>query len=366
MRKIRVHLNNRSYDIVIGHHAVERCAGLLKRLDIGRDAVVITNRRLMRLYGKRLKLALGGPDVFKVRFWTVPDSERAKSAEVSMRLLNKIAAFDTRKDIFIIAFGGGVIGDLAGFVAAVYKRGIPYVQIPTTLLAQVDSSIGGKVAIDLPVAKNMVGAFYQPKLVISDTSLLESLSVQQIRNGLAEVIKYGTIKDSALFRFLEDNYAQILRGDKKALSHIVATSIGIKARVIEKDEFDKKGIRIILNYGHTLGHAIEAASSYSGRYSHGEAIAIGMVAAAKISVKMGIGKRDMLSRIERLVTCCGLPTSVKDVRYSDIYKAHLHDKKFTNTKNRFVVPVKIGEIKTLEGVSDGIVREIVRGLAPNS
>ena len=355
----KVHLKDRSYDIVIGDGLLKKVGGILKKLDIGQDAVVITNERLLRLYRRPLEKSLTEGKL-TVHFETVPDSEKAKSATIATRLIDRISKHDKSKSIFIIAFGGGVVGDLAGFVAAVYKRGIPYIQIPTTLLAQVDSAIGGKVAIDLSVAKNMVGAFYQPKIVISDVSVLKSLSTKQVRNGLAEIIKYGIIEDAGLFSFLEANYAKILKRDRNALEHVIERSARIKAGFVERDELDKKGIRAILNYGHTIGHAIEAATRYSGRYSHGEAIAIGMIVAARISQRLGLMHQAPADRIERLINSTGLPTKIEGLRFEDIYESHLHDKKFSRKKNRFVLPARIGKASVVEDVSDSAIRSVLK------
>ncbi len=205
MNRIRVPLGERSYEILVGDGLIKNCGKIFKKLDIGRDAVVITNSRLLRLYKKIITRTLK-ENGLTARFELVPDSEKAKSIPVATTLLNRLSRYDLHRRIFIIALGGGVVGDLAGFVASVYKRGVPYVQIPTTLLAQVDSSIGGKVAVDLSVGKNLVGSFYQPKVIIADVSAINTLSPRQVRNGLAEIIKYGIIGDAGLFRFLESNF----------------------------------------------------------------------------------------------------------------------------------------------------------------
>lgn len=359
MIKIKVHLRDRSYDIVIGDGLLKKAGAILKKLNVGRDAVVVTNGRLLRLYGRPLEKSLTKCGL-TVHFEIVPDSEKAKSAAIATRLIDRISKHDKRKSIFIIAFGGGVVGDLAGFVAAVYKRGIPYVQIPTTLLAQVDSSIGGKVAIDLSIAKNMVGAFYQPRIVISDVSVLKSLSTGQVRSGLAEIIKYGIIEDARLFSFLESNYAKILKRDRNALEYVIRRSAGIKAGFVERDELDKKGVRAILNYGHTIGHAIEAASGYSGRYNHGEAIAIGMIIAARLSQKLGLMRQGQADRIERLIKSAGLPARIEGLKFKNIYESHLHDKKFSRKKNRFVLPTGIGRARVIEAVSDSAIRSVIK------
>jgi 3-dehydroquinate synthase len=361
MKKVKVSLGARSYSIVIGRGVLDRSGRAFKSLDIGRDAFVITNARLVGLYGARLRKSLEQSG-FSVRIEKVPDSEKAKSIAVATRILNRMSAYDVGKKLFVIAFGGGVIGDLAGFVASAYKRGIPYAQIPTTLLAQVDSSIGGKAAVDLPVAKNLVGAIYQPKTVLADTSLIGSLPKRQIASGLAEVIKYGVIGDRKLFAFLERNIRKLLNGDGRALEFVVSRCAAIKARIVAKDELDRIGIRAVLNYGHTIGHAVEAASSYSGRYNHGEAVAIGMIAANAMSASLGLMKDAEALRIQALVKKIGLPTAVKGVRLPAIYASHLHDKKFTGATNRFVLPLRIGAVRMVQNVPDRVIRNTLKEL----
>jgi 3-dehydroquinate synthase len=359
MRKIRVRLKERSYDILIGRGLLDDCGAILKRLGIGRDAVCITNSCLFRLYGKPLKRSLEHSG-FTVRFEKVPDSEKAKTDRVANSLIRSISLYDKGKKIFIINLGGGVVGDVGGFVASIYRRGVPYVHIPTTLLAQVDSAIGGKVAIDLPVAKNLVGSFYQPKTVIADTNLIKSLGRRQLTSGLAEVIKYGIIKDKRLFTFLEKNREKIMGFDNSALEYIVVSSAKTKAAVVEKDEFDRTGIRAVLNFGHTIGHAIEAASGYSKRYNHGEAIAIGMVSACKISSAIGMIDNADANRIIDLISMYDLPTYATGISIQKVYASHLHDKKFIRGRNRFILPSRIGSVKIVDGVSDAVVKKVLK------
>lgn len=359
MKKIRVALKGRSYDILIGSGLLEDSGKLIKRLNIGLDAVVVTNKRLLGLYGKELKSSLRKSGI-ATHFELVPGSEKAKSAEVATDLIRKISSYDKNKQIFIIAFGGGVVGDLAGFVAAIYKRGVPYVQVPTTLLAQVDSSIGGKVAIDLPLAKNLAGAFYQPRIVISDVSVIRSLPRREIRAGLSEVIKYGVIKDPALFTYIEKNISKIMSLDGESIEYIVSRSASIKALVVSKDEFDRKGDRAILNFGHTFGHAIESASGYSDNYNHGEAVAVGMIVAARISCHLGLLNETAVERLEALIAKSGLPAAIRGAKLSDIFESHLRDKKFTNKKNRLVLPVRIGRVKIVRGVSEAVIKKILK------
>jgi 3-dehydroquinate synthase len=277
----------------------------------------------------------------------------------ALRLIEQIAAYDVDKKIFIIALGGGVIGDLTGFVAAIYKRGIPYIQVPTTLLAQIDSAIGGKTAIDLKYGKNLVGAFYHPKLVITDTKVLTTLSRRQIQNGLAEAVKYGVIDDASLFKYIETHYARFLKGDAKVLTHIVERCSRIKARVVSADEKETKGIRTILNFGHTVGHAVEAASRY-GQYQHGEAVGLGMRVAAAISCAMGCLKDADADRLNRLITSVGLPQKIEKVKLKDILERMRHDKKFVGSQNRFVLATKIGNVKVVKGIPLDIITAAIQ------
>ena len=331
---------------------------ILRRLSPGKDALVITNRQLFSLYRKAVERPLLSAG-FSVRFEMVPDSEKAKSAASALRLINRIAKYDRKRSLFVLAFGGGVIGDLAGFVSAVYKRGIPYIQIPTTLLAQVDSAIGGKTAIDLPMAKNLVGVFYQPKMVVSDISILETLPARQISNGLAEIIKYGVIKDKRLFEFIEKNYSRILTRDTAALKFVIEWSSRIKAEVVESDELDKKGLRAILNYGHTIGHAIEASSGYSSKYNHGESVAIGMVIAADIAVTAGMMNKSHAERIKGLIGKTGLPVKVTGLSPGRILAAVMHDKKFSGAKTRLVLPVTIGKARVVDGIPYSMIKKAI-------
>lgn len=358
MRKLTVNLGRRSYDIVIGYKVLPEFGRLLRKLKIGSDAVVVTNPYIRKLYGDRLENSLK-EEGFSVRFEEVPDSETSKSDKMCLNLIKRIALYDEQRTLFIIAFGGGVIGDLAGFLASIYKRGIPYVQLPTTLLAQVDSSIGGKVGIDLTYGKNLIGAFYQPRLVFSDISLLKSLNLRQLRSGLAEVIKYGIIQDENLFRYIEKRYSGILKLNENDLIYVVLTSSKIKARIVEEDETDTGGKRMLLNLGHTIGHAIEAASKYA-HYSHGEAIAIGTVCAAQIAKYLGLLSPDSFQRIENLILKVGLPVKIQNVKLTEILKAQLHDKKFIGRKNRFVLPAGIGKAEVRENVPLEMVKKVIK------
>ena len=263
------------------------------------------------------------------------------------------------KKIFIIALGGGVVGDLAGFVAAIYKRGVPYIQVPTTLLAQIDSSIGGKTAIDLETGKNLVGAFYQPSLVFADTKVLKTLSQRQIRNGLAEAIKYGIIGDTKLFAYIEANHQKFLKGDIKVLNFIVRRCAQIKAKIVAADEKETKGLRTVLNFGHTVGHAVEAAGRYD-QYHHGESVGLGMRVAARISVSMGLLAASQELRINQLITSVGLPEKIVGVRLAKILDLMRHDKKFTAGHNRFVLARKIGQVNVVKDIPAKIITQAIQ------
>jgi len=355
MKTIKANLNKRSYNIIVGSNIISSLGRYIKKLGVGSDAYVMTNAAIKNKYGRKLNKSLksGG---FSVRLKLIPDTEKSKSIEMAYSTVRDITQYDKKRRIFIIAFGGGVIGDLAGFIASIYKRGIPYIQVPTTLLAQVDSSIGGKTAVDLAQGKNLVGTFYQPKLVFSDVNLLNSLDARQIKSGLAEVIKYGIIKDAILFNYLERNYKDILTLKQGPLEFIVARCSRIKAKVIQQDEREEKGIRTILNFGHTLGHAIEAGGGFK-RYNHGEAIALGMLAACDISRRLHLINSKAARRIENLIEKIGLPTKIKKVRVANIIKAHYRDKKFIGRKNRFVLIEDIGRTKIVIGIPLKIIKE---------
>lgn len=358
MRTVKLNLKERSYDIVIGNNILDSLGTTINRLNIGNSAYVVTNKFIKNKHGMALSRALSRANL-KFTYRLVADTEESKSMRVSFRLINELARFDKGKRVFIIAFGGGVVGDIAGFLASIYKRGIPYIQVPTTLLAQVDSAIGGKTAVDLIQGKNLVGAFYQPRLVYSDATLLKTLNARQLRCGLAEVVKYGIISDTNLFKYLEKNHASILALREKALEFIVARSSCIKAKIVGKDERETKGLRIILNFGHTIGHAIEAASGYKG-YHHGEAIALGMLVALGISQRLKLLKGAAAERIENLIRVLGLPVKIKRLPLNKIIKAHYRDKKFIGSKNRFVLIEGLGRTKIVENISPDVIKEAVK------
>jgi len=355
MTRVRVALKERSYDILVGKGALGSLGKEALRLKLGDSAYIITNPLIKRLHGKKVEEDLKRSKI-DYRFRLIPDSEKSKSLTQAYRLIEELTRYDKKRKVFIVALGGGVVGDLSGFVASIYKRGIPYVQVPTTLLGQVDSAIGGKTAVDLKTGKNLVGAIYQPKLVCSDTGLLKTLSRRQLQAGLAEVIKYGIIKDPAFFRYLEKNYRNVLGLKSPAIEKIVATCSRIKAGYVSADEKENKGIRTELNFGHTLGHAIEAAGNYSG-YNHGEAVALGMLIAADISRKVGLASERDVKRIGSLIKKAGLPVKIKrGLALKKIIAAYYRDKKFRGRKNRLVLIRSIGKAVVREGIPLGLIK----------
>lgn len=364
MKKIHVGLKDNPYEIIIGCKILSNLGERIKSLQLGSDALVVTHPFLEKLYGKIIAESLRDSG-FSVKFLTVPEGEKSKSFQAAFQTLNQLARYDVFKNVFIVALGGGVIGDLAGFIAAIYKRGIPYVQVPTTLLAQIDSAIGGKTAVDLPVGKNLAGAFYQPRLVFSDAAVLSTLSTRQMRNGLAESVKYGAIDDGKLFQFMEDNYSRLLEKDMKALLFLIERCSQIKAKIVMADEKETKGIRTILNFGHTIGHAIEAAGKFLA-YQHGEAIALGMRIAGEMSHQLESFPQKDLGRLNGLLTGIGLPASIRKIRMPLILRMMRHDKKFKGGETRFVLIQKLGKVVVRENIPSEIIKKTIQKFMGNA
>ncbi|HOX54606.1 MAG TPA: 3-dehydroquinate synthase [Candidatus Omnitrophota bacterium] len=360
MKRIIVKLGQRSYPIIIGYKIFSRIGPALKSIRIGRDAIIITNNFLKRKLGVTLKRNLEKTG-FTVKFEVVPDSEKSKSTLEVFKLVNDIGKYDIKRRIFIIALGGGVVGDLAGFVAAIYKRGISYIQVPTTFLAQIDSAIGGKTAVDLSVGKNLVGAFYQPRMVFTDPALLATLDRRQVRSGMAEAIKYGVIADSKLFEFIEKNHKAILGLNRKVLEFVVYRCSLIKSKVVSLDEKEQRGIRTILNYGHTVGHALETVGGYE-KYNHGEAVGLGMIAAARISGELNLIDKKSCQRIEHVIADAGLPTSAKKINKFRLMSVLYRDKKFVKGLTRFVLPVKIGKVVVREDIPLSVIDKAISSI----
>lgn len=355
MRKVEVALGSKSYQVYIGSGLLAQTGNWLNENGFSGKLVMITDPTVNKLYGEMLSRGLTN-DGYTVSTLLVPEGEEQKSLETAGGLYHELTRSRAERTTPILALGGGVIGDLAGFVAATYLRGVPLVQIPTTLLAQVDSSVGGKVAVDHGQLKNMIGAFYQPRLVLADTNTLKTLPAEELANGLAEVIKSAAIRDAKFFTFLEENLDRIKMLEEKALEEIVFQSVKIKAEVVEKDEMDS-GLRNILNYGHTIGHAIESVSGFN--VGHGQAVAIGMLAAARISNKMGMLDENEVVRLKKVIAQAGLPTKMPDFKLEEIMQAMEHDKKIRDNKVRFVLLKSIGNVFITDEVNLSLVEQVL-------
>jgi len=355
MKKVRVKLGSNSYNIHIGAGLLAQTGAKLQELGFSDKIVIVTDPTVKSLYGNTLKQNLTGSG-FETLFLEVPEGEEQKSLETAGRLYHELTHLYAERTTPILALGGGVIGDLAGFVAATYMRGVPLIQIPTTLLAQGDSSIGGKVAVNHGQLKNTIGAFYHPRLTISDISTLKTLSPRELSDGLAEIIKHGAILDGDFFSYLEENLDQIKSLDDRALETIVFSSAKIKAEVVEKDERDF-GLRNTLNYGHTVGHAIESVSEL--KVWHGEAVAIGMLVEARISNKLGMLDTSDVIRLRNLIARAGLPTEIPSLELKKLIQAMKHDKKILQGKIRFALPKSIGEVFITDEVSPSMIEEVL-------
>ena len=345
---VRVALAERGYDIEISRGNLSQLGTFIQQRRKVTHAVVITDDNVGLHHGASTLSALATAGI-RAELITVPAGESSKSVAQADRLWNELTRLKTDRKSVAVAIGGGVIGDLAGFVAASYARGVSFVQIPTTLLAQVDSSVGGKVGINLPAAKNIVGAFWQPAGVLIDLELLRTLPDREFRSGLAEVVKYGVILDADFFAYLENNADAIIARDPATLEHIVAQSCRLKARVVEQDEREETGQRAGLNYGHTFCHAIETVAGY-GQYLHGEAVAIGMICASFLAESIGRIEADVTHRQRDLLQRLGLPTEIQGLDPEALLAAMQHDKKTEHGQLRFVLPARLGLVELVGGV----------------
>jgi 3-dehydroquinate synthase len=361
MDTIHVPLGKRAYDVLIGFDVLAGLGRALKERELARDNIAIfTSPAIGQHYYAPIEEGLRAAGFRHVQRWEVPDGEEAKSLESFVAAVRWLAHFTPDPSVrpLVVTLGGGVVGDLGGFAAACFRRGIPYVQAPTTLLAAVDSSIGGKTGVNLPEGKNLVGAIYQPALVYMDLATLKSLPERDVRSGLAEVIKYGAILDADLFQYLEEAIEELLALEPDALMRVVPTCVQLKADTVARDEMDREHVRVCLNFGHTIGHAIERAAE--GRLNHGECVAIGMVAAARISVWTGLCQEEVLDRLEALIQRAGLPTHATRIAPDRVAELMAHDKKFLVGRNRFVLLTDIGQWAEREAVPSDVVRDATR------
>jgi 3-dehydroquinate synthase len=341
MATLTVNLGDRSYPVHVGSGNLRRAGALLTEAGLHGKVAVVTNPTVAQLYLDTLHAALSGAG-FEVVPVLVPDGEEHKNLKSLAVIYDRLVAERLDRRASVVALGGGVIGDLAGFAAATYLRGVPYVQVPTTLLAQVDSSVGGKTGVNHREGKNLIGAFYQPKLVLIDVGLLSSLSRRELIAGVAEIIKYGIIEDPALFGLLEKEVQKVVGLDRDLLIDIVTTSCAIKARVVEKDERESD-YRAVLNFGHTIGHALEAATNYT-QFLHGEAVAVGIVKAVAISARQEFCDKKTFERVRGLMTKAGLPSELPaGLSKQSLLKGIEVDKKSAGGAIKFVMCAGIGK-----------------------
>lgn len=333
MKTINVDLDDRSYPIIIGRALLNGGFDVAEYVR-GEDCLIVSNETVAPLYLDRLKPNLVGRKISSI---SLPDGESFKTVATMQMILDELVSLGANRDTTVIALGGGVVGDITGFAAACYMRGVAFVQVPTTLLAQVDSSVGGKTGVNHEKGKNLIGAFHQPGLVLIDTDTLDTLPVREFRAGLAEVIKYGAICDATFFTWLESNMAALLDKDPDVLARAIQRSCELKAEVVAEDERES-GRRAILNFGHTFGHAIEHCMGY-GEWLHGEAVAAGMVMAAELS---GIGATD-LTRLTALIAAAGLPTRAPEISSERWFEAMGLDKKVQKKQLRFVLLRSLGD-----------------------
>jgi 3-dehydroquinate synthase len=345
---VHVNLAERSYAIHIGRGILRSLPNWLEEcLPKSRHAVVIADEKIENISSGVLSILIERG--YRITNIAIPSGELSKSVSSLAKLWEAMLADHTDRGSMVVAIGGGVVGDLSGFAAASFARGLPLVQIPTTLLSQVDSSVGGKTGINLPGAKNIVGAFWQPRLVVIDTESLESLPQREFVSGLAEVVKYGVILLPELFEYLENHAQAILAKESEAISHLIAQSCAAKAEVVQQDERETTGLRAILNYGHTFAHALESVAGY-GRLLHGEAVSIGMHMAAELAARMNRVPVEFVQRQEKLLRALELPTRFSNSDAQQLWLAMQHDKKVEHGKLRFVLPSKLGHVELVPDV----------------
>lgn len=357
MQKIRVDLGDRSYNILIDTGNLPDIGKGLLKFEFSNNICLLSNPTVFGLYGEPVSRSIRD-EGFELAEILIPDGEEYKNLDSVEQIYGEMLKARLDRKSVLVALGGGVIGDMAGFAASTYMRGIDFVQVPTTLLAQVDSSVGGKTGVNHALGKNMIGTFWQPRLVWVDTDTLKTLPKREFLSGLAEVIKYGVIWDGEFFRFLEENAGKVLAHDQEALGHIIRVSCEIKAEVVSRDERES-GLRAILNYGHTIGHAIETATGYT-RYLHGEAVAIGMYAEAKLARRLGLLDGEQAERIRAVIDSYGLPSDVPDdIPFESVLSSMRLDKKALSGDLRFVLPERIGSVKIKGGLSRQEIEKVL-------
>lgn len=356
MKIIKVNLAKNPYKIYIKQNLFKSIIPYIKSLNPGNFALIVTSHSVFTFYKKDIAKAFTN---FPYSVIILPDGEAAKTKTSLFKTIQEIIKADKlKRKIFVVCLGGGTIGDAGAFAASIYKRGIPYIQVPTTLLSQIDASIGGKTAIDLKEAKNILGTFYQPRAVFIDQNFLNTLGKKQITEGIAEAVKYAAIKNKAFFDFLSGNFREILSLKPSLILKVIDTCVNIKAKIVEEDETEKKGIRTILNFGHTFAHALETASKYK-KISHGEAVAIGMLYAAYLSNKLGLCQMNEFYRIHDLLKKFGLPVKYS-YDFKAAYKAMNYDKKNISGKFRLVLLKEIGKVRIVDAISESFIQQTLK------
>jgi 3-dehydroquinate synthase len=340
-RVIELRSDTEQYDIHVGQGVIVPLGTQLADLLPGRNAFLLSHPGLLQLYGDAVTASLQEAG-FTVETCSIPEGETTKTLQTAAGLYTRLAQCGADRQSVLCAFGGGVVGDIGGFVAATYMRGIPFVQIPTTLLAMVDSSIGGKTGVNHDLGKNLIGAFYPPRAVCSDITFLRSLPEREYRCGLSEIIKAGVIDDAELFAFIEAHVEAIRQRDEQVLTTLIERAIAVKVRVVQEDPTEQ-GIRAILNFGHTIGHALEAATAYE-QYSHGEAVAIGMALVARLSAALDYCTSAVCDRLYAVLEALELPVTYTDIDSQDLLEVMAHDKKTVNGVMRFILLQDIGSV----------------------
>jgi 3-dehydroquinate synthase len=358
---VSVDLGSHSYTIVVEAGALASVGQRLRALGVGRRAALVTDAAVMRLgYDAPVRHGLEAAGL-AVTLIEVPEGEAAKTLAVAEQCWDRLLAAGLDRTSTVLGLGGGAVGDLAGFVAATYMRGMNFVTLPTTVLAQVDASIGGKTAIDHPRAKNLIGSFHQPRLVVVDPGVVRTLPEREFRSGLAEIVKHGIVLERAYFEEVERDAAPLLARELPVLERVIGGSCRLKAGVIERDPEEKSELRFALNYGHTIGHALEAATRYA-RWTHGEAVSLGIVAEARLACRLKVGSEALAARQERLLAAVGLPIRAEQVDAEAVLGAILHDKKARDGRVPFVLAPELGRFRVVYDVPPDDVRAALREL----
>lgn len=350
---LRVNLGERSYDIAVGDGALDTVGTFARQRSKGSAALVVTDVGAQP-HARQVRASLDAAG-FRTGFIVRPSGEGQKSLDVARELYDALIDLPADRHTLVVAVGGGVVGDLAGFVASTYARGLSLLMVPTTLLAMVDSSVGGKVAVNHPRAKNLIGTFHQPVGVWIDTATLQTLPEREFRSGLAEIVKYGVILDAEFFAYLEEHAEALKQRDPAAVQHVVARSCQLKAHVVEQDEREETGLRAVLNYGHTFAHAFETAAGY-GAWLHGEAVAAGMICASLLAERRGLIEHELTERQERLLRAFDLPTAPESWPIDQLLATMRSDKKALAGRMRFILPRRLGEVALFDDVPEDDVR----------